>query len=97
MFWLRHHGGGNEVAIRNGNLKAYRKNFGKWQVYDVQSDVSESTDLAESNTAFLDARLAEGAKWSRTHLDPQWHDTEAGRQSWIKNEMPRYESTFEKR
>ncbi|MCA9053372.1 MAG: sulfatase-like hydrolase/transferase, partial [Planctomycetaceae bacterium] len=94
IFWLRHHGVGNEVAIRRGSLKAYRKNFGKWQVFDVASDVGESTDVSRSNTAFLSDRIAEGATWAQTHLEPQWHDTEASLQTWIKNKMPKYDETF---
>lgn len=97
LFWLRHHGGGNEVAIRNGNLKAYRKNFGKWQVFDVQADVSESADVANGNTDFLKRRIADGAAWAKTHKEPQWHDTEAGLKSWIENQMPKHDSTFQAR
>lgn len=94
IFWLRHHGGGNEVAIRYGDLKAYRKNFGKWQVFDVAEDVSESTDIAGSNKAFLSKRIVEGAAWSKTHLEPQWHDTKASLKSWVENKMPKYDATF---
>lgn len=95
LFWLRHHGSGNEVAIRRDNFKAYRKNFGKWQVFDMSSDIEESTDIAKSKSDFLQQRIGEGAAWSKTLIDPQWHDTEAGRQSWIKSIMPKYDATFE--
>lgn len=95
MFWLRHHGGGNEVAIRHGDSKAYRKNFGKWQVFNVTSDVEESSDIAKSNTEFLNQRIAEGGEWAKTHKEPQWHDTAAGLKSWIENEMPKYNATFQ--
>ncbi len=94
MFWLRHHGGGNEVAIRHGNLKAYRKMFGQWQVFDVATDVGESSDLAKAHAEFLKSRVAEGAAWGKTHAEPQWHDTKNSLDSWIKNEMPKYEKTF---
>lgn len=97
MYWLRHHGGGNEVAIRRGNLKAYRKNFGKWQVFDVAADAGESDDVASGNADFLAGRLAEGAAWAKSHMAPQWHDTESGLKSWIANEMPKYDSTFSTR
>ncbi|MCA9067368.1 MAG: sulfatase-like hydrolase/transferase [Planctomycetaceae bacterium] len=97
IFWLRHHGSGNEVAIRNGDLKAYRKNFGKWQVFNMKSDVSESTDVAKHHAAFLSQRIAEGAEWAKTHREPQWHDTEAGLKSWIENQMPKYDQTFQAR
>ena len=95
IFWLRHHGGGNEVAIRHGNLKAYRKNFGKWQVFDVTSDVGETTDLSRTNTVFLKQQIMDGAEWAKSHVEPRWHDTEAGLQSWLDNKMPKYETTFQ--
>lgn len=97
LFWLRHYGGGNEVAIRNGDLKAYRKQFGKWQVFDVKEDVAENNDLAKENREFLMQRVGEGADWSKSLVPPEWHDTAAGRASWVENEMPRYERTFELR
>jgi arylsulfatase A-like enzyme len=94
IFWLRHHGGGNEIAIRHGDLKAYRKNFGNWQVFDVTSDVGESSDLAKANSNFLKQRIPEGASWAKTHLEPQWHDTEGSLKSWIENDMPKYDESF---
>ena len=97
MYWLRHHGGGNEVAIRRGNLKAYRKQFGAWKVFDVVDDVKESVDIARSNAATLDQLIDDGWMWSKTHQDPLWHDTQTGLDHWIENAMPRYEKTFKRR
>ncbi|MCC9645175.1 sulfatase-like hydrolase/transferase [Rhodopirellula sp. JC740] len=97
LFWLRHHGGGNEVAIRRGDLKAYRKQFGKWQVYDAKNDPAETADIAREHADFVESSVNAGASWSKTHLDPQWHDTEAGRTTWLENQMPRYERTFQTR
>jgi len=97
MFWLRHHGAGNEIAIRRGNLKAYRKNFGAWKVFDVTSDFSESASLTKTNSELLEELIGDGLKWSKTHKDPQWHDTENSLKSWNENEMPRYERTFKLR
>ncbi|QDT66327.1 sulfatase-like hydrolase/transferase [Calycomorphotria hydatis] len=97
MFWLRHHGGGNEVAIRHGNYKAYRKIGGAWKVYDVVNDVGESSDEAKQQTEFLKNRIPEGAEWAETHQEPQWHDTKAGLKSWKSKGMPNYEKTFQQR
>lgn len=94
MFWLRHHGVGNEVAIRMGNLKVYRKNFSPWKVFDVTTDFSESVNLAGKNSELIKKLVAEGLRWSETHQQVQWHDTEAGMETWIENEMPRYKETF---
>lgn len=97
MFWLRHHGGGNEVAIRMGNLKAYRKQFGAWKVFDVTRDIGEETNLAASHREVLATMVARGKTWSKGAIDPQWHDNGNSRESWIRNGMPKYERTFEMR
>lgn len=94
MYWLRHHGGGNEVAVRKGNFKAYRKNFGAWKVFDLKSDLDESDNIAASRNDVLRGLVADGREWSQTHRDPLWHDTENGFKSWIENNMPRYDETF---
>jgi len=94
IFWIRHHGSGNEVAIRRGNLKAYRKQFSKWKLFDVANDPEEKNDLAQDRSDFVKEVVAEGKKWSGTHQEPQWHDTLNGFKSWEENEMPRYERTF---
>ncbi len=97
LFWLRHHGVGNEVAIRRGNLKAYRKNFARWKVFDVAANPAESEDIAGGSSTVLDALIAEGRDWSETHQEPQWHDTKAGMETWRKNKMPKYQQTFRRR
>ncbi len=97
MFWLRHHGGGNEVSIRRGNLKAYRKQFGAWKVYDVTKDFGEAKDVANQSSQQLDTLIADGLAWSKTHQDPQWHDTANGLKSWREKKMPQYPRTFQRR
>lgn len=97
MFWLRHHGGGNEVAVRRGNLKAYRKQFGAWKVFDVTKDFGEAKDIANESSQQLDVLIADGLAWSKTHQDPQWHDTEKGMIGWRERNMPLYERTFSRR
>ncbi|TWU51622.1 sulfatase-like hydrolase/transferase [Rubripirellula reticaptiva] len=97
MYWLRHHGGGNEVSLRRGNLKAYRKNFAVWKVFDMSTDIGELDNVASSHKAVLSSMIDDGLEWSKTHRDPQWHDTENGLNSWIENKMPRYDETFKMR
>lgn len=97
LFWLRHHGGGNEVAVRRGNLKAYRKQSGAWKVFDVSTDFDESEDLAKANADVLGELINDGLEWSRTLQEPQWHDTAAGLKSWNENGMPKWEETFRSR
>ncbi|MDF1823639.1 MAG: sulfatase-like hydrolase/transferase [Verrucomicrobiales bacterium] len=97
VFWLRHHGVGNEVSIRQGNLKAYRKIFGAWRIYDLSADLTETTDLAGENLELLDYLLGKGYEWSQNLIDPQWHDTAAGKKNWEEKGMPNWKKTFSRR
>lgn len=97
MYWVRHHGGGNEVALRHGDLKAFRKQFGRWQVFDVTKDVGEAKDIAKDHSPQLNLMITDGAAWSKTLVDPQWHDTAKGMATWKERNMPQYERTFQRR
>jgi hypothetical protein len=54
------------VAVRIGNMKAIRRNLsqpqkngpGNWEIYDLESDRSETTDLAEKRQDVVTAALA---------------------------------------
>ena len=94
IFWLRHHGVGNEVAILKDNFKAYRKNNGKWKLIDLAKDIAETKDISKGNEALLHGLIDDGRVWSGTHVAPLWHDTVGSRDGWIKNAMPRYDATF---
>ena len=94
LYWLRHHGVGNEVAIRRNHLKAYRKNFAFWQVFNLSEDLGEQNNIAAEHDDFLAQQIMAAQAWSGTHVDPLWHDTEASFQSWVENRMPRYDETF---
>ncbi|KAA5545890.1 sulfatase-like hydrolase/transferase [Roseiconus nitratireducens] len=93
--WLRHHGSGNEVAIRKGDMKAYRKMGGKWQIHNIVDDPGETTNVADQNADLLRELVSAGYAWSKTLQDPRWHDTAASLESWIENQMPGYHSTFQ--
>ena len=94
IFWLRHHGVGNEVAILKDNLKAYRKNNGKWKLIDLAKDIGETKDISTGNETLLRGLIDDGRKWSGTHIAPLWHDTIGSRDGWYKNGMPKYDATF---
>jgi hypothetical protein len=69
-------------------------------VFDVTSDFDESEDLAKASAETLETLetlINDGLEWSKTHQDPQWHDTRAALESWNANDMPRYQKTFSKR
>lgn len=97
LFWLRHHGPGNEVAIRRNNMKAHRKIFGAWKMHDMSIDIGEKKDVANAHQELLVKLLADGLKWSQTHIAPQWHDTKGSLTKWVKNKMPKYAETFSRR
>ena len=63
----------------------------------MTTDFDESDNVARSNAERLDSLISDGQGWSKTHRDPQWHDTQAGLDSWIENKMPNYEKTFKRK
>jgi arylsulfatase A-like enzyme len=48
-FYWEFHEGGFSQAIRNWNWKAVRKNPGKIEIYNLQSDPGEQVDVSEEN------------------------------------------------
>lgn len=98
VFWVRHNGGANDVGMRLGNFKATRRNNGRWSLYDLESDLSESNDvLSSENVEILDEMLRQGNRWKEDGVDPLWHDTDAGYLRWNEMKMPNYDKSFSRR
>lgn len=71
---------GNQTAVRFGNWKAIEPNKvkhpGKWELYDLSKDISETKDVASDHPAILDKMKAyaegEHEEWVKgTYADPE--------------------------
>ena len=63
-------------------------------IFVVCDDLGEQNNIAAEHDDFLIQQIMAAQTWSGTHIDPLWHDTEASFQSWVENQMPRYDETF---
>ena len=68
VFWVRHNGGANDVGMRLRNFKATRRNNGRWSLYNLESDESESNDVLSSKNYWDSGRDAE----TRESLERRW-------------------------
>ena len=71
LYWEFHEGGFIQ-AVRLGRWKAVRKVGGKIEIYDLQTDVAETRDLATANPAIVEQMAA---IMKREHVEsPLWPD-----------------------
>jgi arylsulfatase A-like enzyme len=93
IFALRHRAL-NNVGIRRDQWKAYSSGDGTWQLYNLNTDIGETTDLSSSNQSLLKTMVSGGYEWSKTNIDALFFDSPAAQQTWISNNLPDYPKTF---
>ena len=95
IFAMRHHGGFSNVAVRKAQWKACC--IGKrWKLFNVESGISEQTDVSKKHPELLKSLIVEAEVWSQTHAQPRWFDTTKARDKWIDSGMPHPELIFPK-
>ncbi len=94
MVWVRHNASGHQIGLRRGIYKAHRLNYGVWRLYNLSSDIGETSDISGANGALLNSMIHDGLLWSADGVDPLWHDTQDGYDNWISNGMPNYGASF---
>jgi arylsulfatase A-like enzyme len=85
---------GSQVAVRMNNFKAIRpKKNAQWQLYDLSTDVSETTDIAAKHPKIL-ARMRAFAEQSHEPVRPGTFTTRKRheRDRWAKWGTPRSEA-----
>ncbi len=102
IFALRHRGGFNEVAIRQGNWKAFRKNQvnnAPWRLYNIANDVSENNDVARSSNAnrtILNNLIRFGRRWATGNVPrPRFFGALPPRNFWRDGDLPNYPALFD--
>ncbi|WP_366184240.1 sulfatase-like hydrolase/transferase [Flavobacterium ovatum] len=93
IFVLRHRAL-NNVGIRRDQWKAYSSGDGTWQLYNLNTDIGETTNLADSNQSLLNTMVSGGYQWSRTNIDALFFDSTAAENTWNSNNLPDYPKTF---
>ena len=94
IYAVRHRSGFSDVGIRSDQWKAVKIYNGRWKLFDVDRDISESRDLSSQHPGQLQQMVQAAEKWGRTHTQPLWFDNLKAEATWKKDNMPRYEKTF---
>lgn len=91
---LRHRSGFSDVGARLDQWKLRREGKGPWQLFDIEKDQGEDSDLSADKSDLLRSMIQEVETWSRTHTEPSFFYTKEEGDQWVKDEMPRYHETF---
>jgi arylsulfatase A-like enzyme len=70
IFWEHQ---GNQ-AMREGRLKLVRSHGGPWELYDLESDRTESKDLSSARPTTVTRMAAEYSKWMRRSMALPWDE-----------------------
>jgi arylsulfatase B len=95
IFALRHWNGFHNVGVRRNKWKASKRGpKSAWQLFNLDEDIGESTDVSAKHPELIQQMMAEARKWSQSHTTPRWFDNKNAEDAWMEKSMPKYESTF---
>ncbi|NNJ24010.1 sulfatase-like hydrolase/transferase [Alienimonas chondri] len=82
LYW-RHHGGNGPRAMRLGQWKLYdeRSPGAAAALYDLDADISESSDLAAGHPDRVASMIAALDEWESEMEEPRWGPNEPGRRN----------------
>lgn len=96
LYVMRHRTAASDVSVRRDNFKAVRtKATGKWQLYDIDKDISEKNDISSKHPQLLQDMVTDMAHWSWSNTAPQWFHIHEEGQKWREDAMPRHGETFD--
>lgn len=94
LYTLRYRGPSCDIGVRSDQWKLTKAGNGPWKLFDIDKDISESTDLSAQHPERLQKMVAEAEKWSKGHTAPQWFDNKNAEAAWKTNGMPNYKNAF---
>lgn len=95
LFVVRHRKAAHDVSVRRDHWKAViTKNTGKWQLFNIEKDISEKNNLAKKHPLILQDLINDVAHWSWSNVQPQWFHQHWEGDQWRQDGMPRFGETF---
>ncbi|MFW8592081.1 sulfatase-like hydrolase/transferase [Glaciecola sp. 2405UD65-10] len=95
LYVMRHRKAAHDVSVRRDQWKAVRtKNTGKWQLYNIEKDISETNDLSKTHPVILQDLVNDVAHWSWSNVQPLWFHQHWEGDQWRKDDMPKFGETF---
>ncbi|WP_066218972.1 sulfatase-like hydrolase/transferase [Formosa haliotis] len=95
IFAMRHRSGYSDVGVRHNQWKATKAYNNKWMLFNIDTDISETTDLSESFPKQLEEMVLGAEEWSKKHTEPRWFDPEALSKVWKEKHMSDFPTTFQ--
>lgn len=95
IFALRHRSENNDVGARRDQWKVYRSGKRRWQLFNIDDDISEQHDISGQHPEQVESMVRELERWSRSHVEPRWFDNPKAANNWVAKGMPNYAVTFE--
>jgi len=77
LFWRT--GGGSAFAVREGRYKMLQIAAGGPELYDLESDLSEKTDLADARRDLVEKMLKAYEQWNKELMAPRWGNPAQGK------------------
>lgn len=94
IYVLRHRKDFSDVGARQDEWKLLRLNHEKWQLFNIEEDISEQNDLSDKYPEKVKEMVEKTKAWSTLHTEPQWFHADFARKEWIEEDMPHFEETF---
>lgn len=95
IYALRHWNGFHNVGVRRNEWKASKRGPNSpWQLFNLDEDIGELTDLSAKHPKLVEQMVVEARKWSQSHTTPSWFDNLKAAQAWKDKGMPKYDATF---
>ena len=81
IYALRHWNGFHNVGIRRNEWKASKRGpNSQWNLFNLDEDISEQKDVSAQHPEIVKQMVRQAGKWSESHTQPLWFDTEKGRE-----------------
>ncbi len=94
IFALRHRNGDNEIGVRHNQWKVRRTERSGWQLFDVETDISETSDVGAEHPEILKSMIVQAERWTHSHKRPLWFDSQKVSDGWSEFRMPNFKKTF---
>lgn len=94
IYTMRHRKGYSDVGVRKDQWKALKVHQQKWQLFNIEKDISEDNDLSAEYPEILKNLVLETKDWSKTNIEPRWFHSKEEGELWRKMDMPHFDDTF---
>jgi len=96
IYVMRQHNGQNFTGVVKNNYKLYTPGNGTWYLYDLITDIGETTNISAQHPDIAASMKEAVYRWTWTIKEPEFFDDPkyGFEDSWIETGMPNFAKTF---